>query len=101
VVKLCYLFYEEIVKMKKLEISYNLIGSNVVLLDVNRTYNGYLVFRVGGQVPETKQLVSGTITVKPNLAVDKYTYEDFSIAGNQLLIELAKNIEITQDCVCI
>lgn len=87
--------------MKKLEISYNLIGSNVVLFDVNRTYNGYLVFRVGGQVPETKQLVSGTITVKPNLAVDKYTYEDFSIAGNQLLIELAKNIEITQDCVCI
>lgn len=87
--------------MKKLEISYNLIGSNVVLLDMNRTYNGYLVFRVGGQAPETKQLVSGTITVKPNLAVDKYTYEDFTIAGNQLLIELAKNIEITQDCVGI
>lgn len=87
--------------MRKLEISYNLIGSNVVLLDMGRTYNGYLVFRVGGQVPETKQLISGTITVKPNLAVDKYTYEDFTIAGNQLLIELAKNIEITQDCVVI
>lgn len=87
--------------MKKLEISYNLIGSNAVLLDMNRTYNGLLVFRIGYQVSETKQLVSGTITVKPNLAVDKYTYEDFSIAGNQLLIELAKNIEITQDCVCI
>lgn len=87
--------------MRGLEISYNLIGSNVVLLDMGRTYNGYLVFRVGGQVPETKQLISGTITVKPNLAVDKYTYEDFTIAGNQLLIELAKNIEITQECMCI
>ena len=87
--------------MKKLEISYNLIGSNVVLLDMNRTYNGLLVFRVGCQVPETRQLISGTITVKPNLPVDKYTYEDFTIAGNQLLIELAKNIEITQDCICI
>lgn len=87
--------------MRKLEISYNLIGSNAILLDMNRTYNGLLVFRVGFQVPETKQLVSGTITIKPNLAVDKYTYEDFTIAGNQLLIELAKNIEITQDCVCI
>ena len=87
--------------MRKLEITYNVIGNNVVLLDMNRTYNGYLVFRVGGQVPETKQLVSGTITVKPNLAVDKYTYEDFTIAGNQVLIELAKNIEITQDFVCI
>lgn len=87
--------------MKKLEISYNLIGSNAVLLDMNRTYNGLLVFRVGCQVPETKQLVSGEITVKPNLAVEKYTYEDFTIVGNQLLVELAKNIEITQDCVCI
>lgn len=87
--------------MKKLEISYNLIGSNVILLDMNRTYNGLLVFRVGCQVPETRQLISGTITVKPNLSVDKYTYEDFTIAGNQLLIELAKNIEITQDCICI
>lgn len=87
--------------MKKLEISYNLIGSNAILLDMNRTYNGLLVFRVGCQVPETKQLVSGTITVKPNLAVEKYTYEDFTIVGNQLLVELAKNIEITQDCVCI
>lgn len=87
--------------MKKLEISYNLIGSNAVLLDMNRTYNGLLVFRVGCQVPETKQLISGEITVKPNLAVDKYTYEDFTIAGNQPLVELAKNIEITQDCVCI
>lgn len=87
--------------MKKLEISYNLIGSNTVLLDMYRTYHGYLVFKVGCQVPETKQLISGEITVKPNLAVDKYTYEDFTIAGNQPLIELAKNIEITQDCVCI
>lgn len=40
--------------MKKLEISYNLIGSNVVLLDVNRTYNGYLVFRVGGASTRNK-----------------------------------------------
>lgn len=87
--------------MRKLEISYNLIGNNAVLLDINRTYNGLLVFRVGCQVPETKQLVSGEITVKPNLAVEKYTYEDFTIVGNQLLVELAKNIEITQECVCI
>lgn len=87
--------------MRKLEISYNLIGNNAVLLDINRTYNGLLVFRVGCQVPETKQLVSGEITVKPNLEVEKYTYEDFTIVGNQLLVELAKNIEITQDCVCI
>lgn len=87
--------------MKKLEISYNLIGSNAILLDMNRTYTGLLVFRVGCQVPETKQLVSGTITIKPTLVVDKYTYEDFTIAGNQQLVELAKNIEITQDCVCI
>lgn len=87
--------------MRKVELTYNIIGSNAVLLDMNRTYNGYLVFRVGCQIPETKQLISETITVKPNLAVDKYTYEDFTIAGNQLLIELAKNIEITQDCVCI
>lgn len=87
--------------MRKIEISYNLIGSNAVLLDMNRTYNGLLIFRVGCQVPETKQLVSGTITIKPNLAVDKYTYEDFTIVGNPPLVELAKNIEITQDCVCI
>ena len=90
--------------MKKLEVSYNICSAdnNAILLDMDATLQGRLIFKVGFQIKDTKQLISGNIVISPKLSVDTYTYDDFYIESNDIrFTNLAHEFVITQDYVCL